>query len=230
MVISGIDPDDLPLFVLMHQLGHKVEHVARAAHSIIVLRNQVNKFAPHRDKASDGIFGDAAHIAKGSASDHNPWYRDIVTAIDIDHDPSGGMNCDDLARALVYSTDPRIKYIIFNAQIYRAYAGHVHSRKWVKYTGLNAHKTHLHLSVVASPLCDDQSQWNLWVFRNLKLGCWNDEVEIVQGRLNRLIPTNLVIDGRFGPKTDFATRTFQKQRGLVVDGIVGQFTKLALGI
>ncbi|MGE3429252.1 MAG: peptidoglycan-binding protein [Hyphomicrobiaceae bacterium] len=203
--------------------------MARPAHSLLVIRDQVNKFAPHRDKASDGIYGDAAHAKLGSGSDHNPWYKDIVTAIDIDHDPKGGFNCDDLAKALVYSGDPRVKYIIFNAQIYRNYP-HTYGYKWVKYTGLNAHKTHLHLSVVASVLCDDDHLWNLWVFRNLKMGCWNDEVKRVQERLNVLIPTRLVVDGMFGPKTDFATKTFQKMRGLSVDGIVGQFTKLALGI
>ncbi len=39
----------------------------------------------------------------------------------------------------------------------------------------------------------------------------------------------IVIDGDFGPMTDFVVRHFQRARGLVVDGIVGSKTWAALG-
>ena len=33
--------------------------------------------------------------------------------------------------------------------------------QWVRYTGSNPHTSHVHLSVVASPACDDTRPWNL---------------------------------------------------------------------
>jgi peptidoglycan hydrolase-like protein with peptidoglycan-binding domain len=39
----------------------------------------------------------------------------------------------------------------------------------------------------------------------------------------------LVVDGKFGPKTESAVRSFQKAKHLSVDGIVGNHTWNALG-
>lgn len=50
----------------------------------------------------------------------------------------------------------------------------------------------------------------------------------VQSQLNKVMKTNLVVDGIFGPLTDTAVRNFQKSKGLVVDGIVGPKTWGAL--
>lgn len=42
----------------------------RVAKSLLVLRDQVNKMAPNRNKASDGTIGDETHQSHNS--DHNP--------------------------------------------------------------------------------------------------------------------------------------------------------------
>lgn len=52
----------------------------------------------------------------------------------------------------------------------------------------------------------------------IKKGSRGDDVKKLQTRLN------LYPDGIFGPLTDEAVREFQKQNGLVVDGIVGEKT------
>ncbi len=66
----------------------------------------------------------------------------------------------------------------------------------------------------------------------LKRGSRGPEVEQLQTELNRqLFPRpNLVVDGVFGALTAEAVRRFQQGQGLRVDGIVGNFTRLALGM
>lgn len=59
----------------------------------------------------------------------------------------------------------------------------------------------------------------------LKIGSRGEEVKILQTALKM---EN--VDGIFGIKTDAAVRAFQKSKGLVVDGIVGNKTWAALGI
>lgn len=116
----------------------------RLAKSLDKLREQVNKAAPKRSKASDGSIGDAAHRARGSKSDHNPNSKGVVTAIDITHDPKNGCDCHKLAEALRLSKDPRIDYVIFAGRIF---SSHVSPWAWRKYTGSNPHNKHLHISV-----------------------------------------------------------------------------------
>lgn len=125
----------------------------RVARSLNALLEQLNASAPNRSKVSDGSIGDAEHATRDS--DHNPWYGPgIVTARDFTHDPAGGLDCHWLAGALTASGDRRIKYIIWNRRLWK-------SGNWRKYTGPNPHTRHLHLSVVASPACDDTTAWAL---------------------------------------------------------------------
>jgi hypothetical protein len=123
----------------------------RPAASLLTLRDQVDKLYPGRNRASDGLIGDAAHQAV--QSDHNPNAQGIVTAIDITHDPDHGLDIQKLATALVNSLDPRIKYIIANRQIWERGTG------WHRYDGDNPHNKHLHLSVQGN--VDDSKLWNL---------------------------------------------------------------------
>ncbi len=122
----------------------------RAAKSLLTLRDQVNRRAPRRNKASDGTIGDAAHCQR--TSDHNPWVRDgsvgVVTALDITHDPRGGCDANTIAEAIRASRDPRVKYIIWNRRIANSSAiGATPAWVWRRYNGQNPHTAHVHISV-----------------------------------------------------------------------------------
>lgn len=111
------------------------------------LRAEINLLYPKRDKKSDGALGDAAHSAR--VSDHNPDKNGWVRAIDIDEDLTGKDGSDTpLANALAAQIvalgkkDRRLKYVIFEGQIWSATYGW----KAKPYTGVNAHKHHIHVS------------------------------------------------------------------------------------
>lgn len=108
------------------------------APSLRVLRNEINKAHPKRDKTSDGWVGDTSHAA--NKSDHNPDYPDggVVRALDIDKD---GIYPNRLVAIAI--KDPRVNYVIWNGYIWsRAYG----FRKRV-YTGTNKHRSHVHISI-----------------------------------------------------------------------------------
>lgn len=135
----------------------------RTAESLRVLLSEVNEMAPRRSKASDGSVGDAAHATR--ESDHNPWVKDrgvgVVTARDITHDPENGLNAGALAehfRAMGKAGDPRIKYVIWNRQI----ASFIENWRWRYYSGPNAHKRHVHVSVSSKKrYYDSRRPWGL---------------------------------------------------------------------
>lgn len=64
----------------------------------------------------------------------------------------------------------------------------------------------------------------------LQLGSVNDDVRVIQLRLNRIsanypsIPKILLVDGIFGTDTEAAVRRFQEIFGLAADGVVGKST------
>jgi hypothetical protein len=110
------------------------------------LREQIDDAFPDRDRASDGWIGDSKHAAR--KSDHNPTADGIVRALDIDADlrshKSEAFDLADQLRLLARS-DKRISYIIFSGKI----ASYRRNYKWRKYTGINPHKTHIHVSFTA---------------------------------------------------------------------------------
>lgn len=130
----------------------------RLANSLVTLREQVNEAFPHRSKGSDGSIGDADHASR--ASDHNPWVDgNVVTAIDITHDPDSGCDSYRLAEELKASRDPRVKYIISNRKIC---SSEVVPWKWRPYKGKNPHSRHVHISVHPNrDFYDDTSPWAL---------------------------------------------------------------------
>jgi hypothetical protein len=109
------------------------------------LRLQVDDSYSSRDKSSDGWLGDYRHSTR--TSDHNPDKQGIVRAIDIDRDLSGKAKPDlmpDLADQirLCAKSDKRISYIIFNGKIASSRMGW----RWRKYSGINPHTKHCHIS------------------------------------------------------------------------------------
>lgn len=136
----------------------------RLAKSLDVLRAQVNKQWPKRDKSSDGTIGDEAHASR--TSDHNPWVKDgavgVVTGMDITNDPIGGPNSRELAEKLVASRDLRIKYIISNGQICSGIGQDKPAWVWRRYSGSNAHRKHVHISVKPSKASYDSIKpWDI---------------------------------------------------------------------
>ncbi len=131
----------------------------RLARSLSQLHSQINNQWPQRSKESDGTIGDARHAAKNS--DHNSWIKDnqeqpVVTALDITHDPTNGVNCSILVGNIML--DPRIKYVIWNGNIWNPSI----SMKWRKYDGANRHTKHVHISVKSDQkFYDDEKPWEI---------------------------------------------------------------------
>lgn len=131
----------------------------RVARSLLTLRDQIDEAFPDRDKASDGTIGDADHRTRDS--DHNPWCDDdVVTALDITHDPEHGVDIDQLTDELQASRDPRIKYVIANGLIMSGDPG-PSPWVWRDYDGSNEHTRHFHLSVICGTGMDDTRPWQL---------------------------------------------------------------------
>jgi hypothetical protein len=108
----------------------------------IQLREQVDDHFPGRDRTSDGWLGDYRHALR--KSDHNPDAQGWVRAIDVTANlgPKGQMPyLADQIRTIARK-DGRISYIIFNGRIASSLMGW----KWRKYTGINQHKHHCHIS------------------------------------------------------------------------------------
>lgn len=122
------------------------------------LRNQINASFPERNKRSDGWIGDSRHAA--TKSDHNPAApTGVVRAIDVDSDLGGAANnAFYLANQLriLGKTDKRISYVIFNRKI----ASRILFWKWRKYSNIDPHTSHIHISF--TPLGDqDKSKFKL---------------------------------------------------------------------
>jgi N-acetyl-anhydromuramyl-L-alanine amidase AmpD len=65
--------------------------------------------------------------------------------------------------------------------------------------------------------------------KTIKLGDKGDQVTTLQKMLNKF-GYGLLEDGDFGKKTDTAVKAFQKSKGLISDGVVGEKTWNALGV
>jgi hypothetical protein len=110
----------------------------------IQLREQCDDSFPNRDRASDGWLADARHMRAGK-SDHIPDAKSWVRAIDVD------ANLNKSKGTSVYLADQIREYAKANGRIaYVIHMGKICSRKsfwrWVKYSGINAHNHHIHVS------------------------------------------------------------------------------------
>lgn len=119
---------------------------ASPAPALLALRDAIDARWPQRNRANDGIMGDAAHQAR--KSDHNEGH-----ALDITHDPTNGPDLEALAEVLI--ADPRTHYVIWNKRIRnKAFEGGA----WRPYSGASPHTAHLHISVTAERR-EDTSPW-----------------------------------------------------------------------
>ncbi len=137
----------------------------RVAKALEQLLAELNSRAPNRSTLSDGAIGDAAHASR--KSDHNPWIDDgglgIVTARDFTHDPAHGADMNAFVAHLVKRRDPRIKYIIWNWQMWRSY-DKLGASAWTPtpYEGTNGHTKHAHVSVNSDKASyDSTATWGL---------------------------------------------------------------------
>lgn len=205
----------------------------RLAKSLETLRQQIDLAAPNRAKSSDGAIGDAAHATR--SSDHNPWVKDgvtgVVTAIDITHDPRDGVDCHSIAVALRASADPRIKYLIWDHRIWNP----AKAAEWRRYTGVNPHDKHIHISVNAEKeLYDDTGVWS-WgearlvptapVVKPLPLlfkGITGQDAHIAVAKAGLM--KALAKETGFGPLLEGLAKGFQAREGLKPDGKIGAYT------
>lgn len=215
----------------------------RVASSLEQLRRQLDELAPDRSRASDGSIGDEDHANR--SSDHNPHFRlagqHYVTARDFTDDPSGGLDCDELAVALMRSRDQRIKYIIWDDEIMSGGEGRA-PWEWREYRPddprRNPHRHHLHLSVVPDLRSLTSIPWLLPGLAMtagapvLRRGSRGPAVAELQRVLNTWYPlaAQLAADGVFGPATEAAVRLCQGRTGLVADGVVGPHTRALLNL
>jgi hypothetical protein len=109
----------------------------------VTLRDQVDRAFPNRDRRSDGWVGDSSHSAR--KSDHNPTAEGWVRAVDFDANLS-----DDPKASYVFANQLRLLARRDRRLSYCIYSGKIASRRtlwrWRKYTGVNPHNTHIHIS------------------------------------------------------------------------------------
>jgi hypothetical protein len=130
----------------------------RVAHSLEILRQEINLAYPGRPTGSDGALGDTAHANR--VSDHNPNYLGIVCARDFTEWVTNGVEMNDvLAEFLRKSRDSRIKYVISDGKMFSSYPirGYYNAWMWRPYNGVNKHTKHVHVSVHGN--YDDRRPW-----------------------------------------------------------------------
>lgn len=121
------------------------------APALVTMYREANTKFPGRETASDGSIGDADHTTR--TSDHNPkipippgW----IDALDLDYDQAAGADWFHWAEVIRIrckaGLEKRVKYIIFFARYFSANT----NWEWATYTGVNAHKAHMHTSVNAT--------------------------------------------------------------------------------
>ena len=142
------------------------------APALLHLVEQLDRACPDRATKSDGSIASHRHYENNPHSDHDPHYfrkrGNLVTAVDITHNADKGINCAYLFDSLLKSQDGRIKYVIFNRQIFNdpRFVSHTGGAKrrgaWNPghYDGADPHTGHIHISVWGEN-ADDTADWAL---------------------------------------------------------------------
>ena len=202
----------------------------RLARSLVVLRDEINTLAPHRNKDYDGTIGDESHQQR--QSDHNPNSAGVVCAFDATHDPEHGADMAVISRQIQKSGHPALNYVIYNRKIWSVGRA---SEGWRYYDGTNPHDHHCHISVKQNhTLYDDTTSWGIaspapspeptMAYKLTRPYMIGETVRKIQ------IALGIEADGIFGPATERAVRAYQEKQGLTVDGIVGPETLKKLGV
>ncbi len=89
--------------------------------------------------------------------------------------------------------------------------------------GILGHASWQALFATSTPTAPEASECPPWPGRLMRQGLDGDDVRRAQARLSER-GWGLVTDGQFGPKTDAVVRTYQGEKVLVVDGVVGPVT------
>jgi hypothetical protein len=117
--------------------------------AIPVLFHQINDKWPTRDKATDGVIGDAAHQSR--ISDHNPDSHGWVHAMDIDkdldaHDANAAEKLANELLTYARTKQPgseRLKNIVYRD---RVASGTYPNEYWTWRPGTYGHFDHIHIS------------------------------------------------------------------------------------
>jgi peptidoglycan hydrolase-like protein with peptidoglycan-binding domain len=160
----------------------------------------------------------------------------VVTAVDITHDPNGGMDAGHLAeflRRAALDGEYRVKYIIWNRRI----ASRIQNWIWRPYSGTNPHTSHVHLSVSETEY-DHFHTWGYFpggeeeeevISRGNTGNSRDGRVELWQRRLNTTERArNLTADGLFGPQTEEAVKEFQRSMNLPATGVIDLTTAVQI--
>jgi len=119
----------------------------------VQLRDQIDTWFPDRSRKSpEGWLGDSRHATR--KSDHNPdgiWVRAVDINSLLESSDSLAPYLADQIR-IAAKTDKRISYVIYNRKI----CSKVLNWRWRKYSGINPHKRHIHISFTKLGDLDDR--------------------------------------------------------------------------
>lgn len=214
------------------------------APSLAKLRDEVDERWPRRSKVSDGTIGDAAHSARTSQHNPNDDPRDSI--------PNGAVTAIDITSTNTALRDAVLKAAIGNARVwYVINRGKIWSRTydWRErdYDGSNPHTNHIHISLEQNGKAyADTSSWGIAKVEPVKPAAAPEKSvdgavsrpktaaktppTLRRGSKGELVATLQRFlgvrpdSGKFGPLTAAAVRRYQREQGLVADGVVGPKT------
>jgi len=217
--------------------------MAREAFSLMQLETELQEFYPG---TTTWEVGDKRHQA--TWSDHNKNSKGVYCAKDILS--NGGLNLRAFVMWITANPHPNLRYVIYDGKIYERRNGFAPK----DYHGINAHETHVHVSVGNGPDgrstsdYDDRSSWGVsYLGKNVKPvkpskpvskgwteNLMSDLPELKRNsegayvkRAQALLNTHgakLKEDGKFGTETGRETRDFQREHDLTVDEHIGKNT------
>jgi hypothetical protein len=217
--------------------------MAREAYSLQQLETELQEFYPD---TTTWEVGDKRHQA--TWSDHNKNAAGVYCAKDILSD--GGLPLAAFVAWITANPHPNLRYVIYKRKIYQRKNGF----REQPYNGVNAHDSHVHVSVGNGPDgrstsdYDSRASWGVsYLGKNVKpvkpskpvSEGWteklmNDLPLLKRGskgaavkRWQALLNTRgagLKEDGDFGTNTGRETRDYQRDKGLTVDEKVGKNT------